>query len=114
MPWLVRGEHKYYYRSQRQPDGRVKKVYFGRGQRAEKAAQMDAEARYRREAERAEARHIAANLESLDTFAKEMAEVVDLLAVATFTAGGLHLHKGQWRKRRNGNGSQGKHEKATD
>src|SRR6185369_16859844 len=51
MPWETRSGHRYYYRVQRK-NGRLIKEYFGRGVAAEAAAQVDAEARQQRTAER--------------------------------------------------------------
>lgn len=103
MPWAARGDRKYYYRSKRLPDGRVGKVYCGSGGRGEEAAKEDAAARALVDADRAEASRSEAAIEPLATLAKELDEGLAVLATATFLAGGLHQHKGQWRKRRNGN-----------
>lgn len=102
MAWVSRGCHQYYYKSKRLPDGRVGKVYCGGGARGEQAAKQDAEVRAARAADRAKADSFKALLEPLDAFTMELDEDVNMLATATLLAGGLHLHKGEWRKRRNG------------
>jgi hypothetical protein len=86
----------------RLPDGRVGKEYVGCGPAAEQIAKADAEARARREADRTEARRAQSVLEPLDDLAAELDRGVNLLATATLLAGGLHQHKGTWRKRRLG------------
>ena len=100
MAWARRHRRKYYYRSVRLPDGRVGKIYCGSDGRGERAAKADAEAKAKREADRAEAHRAEAALEPLDALAVELEEGLTLLARATFLAGGLHQHKGQWRRRR--------------
>jgi hypothetical protein len=40
-------------------------------------------------------------LEPLDALGAEFDEGLRLLTMATLLAGGLHQHKGQWRRRRN-------------
>lgn len=100
MPWATRGRRRYFYRSKRLPDGRIAKEYLGRGQRAEQAAKQDAETHARDEAERGERSRVEAVLEPLDALAYELESSLELLTMATFLAGGLHQHKGQWRKRR--------------
>jgi len=99
MAWEVRGHRQVYYRSRRQGD-RVVKVYVGHGPLAERAAKLDAEVRARREADRQEARRMEATLEPLDVLRAEAEDGLRLLTLATFFAGGLHQHKGQWRQRR--------------
>ena len=100
--WARRGRREYYYRSVRLPDGRIGKQYVGRGPLAEQAAKADAEARARREADRAEASRVQSVLEPLDALVAELDKGVNLLATATLLAGGLHQHKGTWRRRRSG------------
>jgi hypothetical protein len=95
--WDNRG---FYYRSRRS-GAAVKRVYLGKGEAARAAAKMDAETKVRREADRREARRTAAILEPLDSLGAEFDEGLRLLTMATLLAGGLHDHKGQWRRRRN-------------
>jgi hypothetical protein len=102
MPWVDRGHRKYFYKSKRLPDGRIGKVYFGNGWRAEQAAKADAEAKRRREAARAEIRRIEVALQRLDDLVTELDECSNLLTMATLFTNGWHQHKGQWRKRRCG------------
>ena len=99
MAWEVRGHRQVYYRSRRQGD-RVVKVYLGRGLAAEQAARQDSEVRAQREADRQEARRMAATLEPLDALRAEADDGLRLLTMATLYAGNLHQHKGQWRQRR--------------
>ena len=73
---------------------------MGHGLPAEQAATADAEARARREADRQEARRTEAMLEPLDALGAEIDKDLKLLVMVTLLAGGLHEHRGQWRRRR--------------
>ena len=102
MSWERRGKGKqrYYCRSRRRPGGGIERTYFGRGPVAEQAARQDAETQARREADRAERCRIEAAFQPLDALNAELDEGLKLLAMATFMAGNLHQHNGQWRSRR--------------
>ena len=102
MPWVTRGRCRYYYRSKRLADGRVGKVYCGGGDQGKQAAEADAAAKARREADRADAQRAREAFEPLDALTAELNEGLSVLAKATFHVGGLHQHKGTWRMRRRG------------
>lgn len=104
MAWETRGKRgrRYYYRPQRN-GSRVEKTYLGCGPAAVRAAERDAEARARRDAEHALDRQAAARLEatfvSLDQLMSDFDSSLALLTQATLLAGGLYQHHGQWRRR---------------
>lgn len=97
MAWEKRGNRKYYYRKIRE-DGRVRSIYWGRGDNANfmaervagdplgrlLAAQLD-------HAHRAEAEGI---LSAIETLEEHLRHVTGLALIAA----GFHQHKGQWRK----------------
>jgi len=90
---------RYFYRSVR-VDGRPRKVYLGNGPAARAQARLD-QARRRerhdaREALRAEQARLAAAEVALDGFRL----LTGLLLRATLLLGGLHEHRGEWRRRR--------------
>ena len=100
MAWEKRRGHLYYYRSQWN-QGRVVKIYMGKGPKAEAAAREDAAKR----AERAERRY-AAEMDRLreepakDLMADFDGQVKIMLRGALLDAG-YHQHdRGKWRKRR--------------
>jgi hypothetical protein len=97
MGWDRRG---YYYRTRR-IGASVRRVYVGAGPAAHEAAAQDALRKAKREADRREAQRTVAMLEPLDALGAEFDEGLRLLTMATLLAGGLHQHKGQWRRRRN-------------
>ena len=100
MPWATRGRKKYFYRSVRLPDGRVGKKYLGKGLLAEEAERADIEAQIRRKVDQAEVSRTEATVEPIDALSDDLDDGLNLLAVATLMAGGLHQHKGQWRRKR--------------
>lgn len=98
MAW----ERGYYYRA-RKENGKVIREYYGKGEAAELASQMDAINRADREADRAARRAEKAELEALDAPVKELDELADLLARAALLAVGFRQHKrGKWRRKRKG------------
>lgn len=52
MGWQIRRGRKYFYRSVRNSDGRVRSIYVGAGEVGEQAAREDAERRASKRAER--------------------------------------------------------------
>jgi hypothetical protein len=92
-----------YYTRSKKVNGRVVREYFGTGEIAEVAAQVDAVNRADREAEREARRAQQAELDDLDAGVKELDELADLLARAALLAAGFRQHKrGEWRRKRRG------------
>jgi hypothetical protein len=77
MAW----ERGYYYRV-RKDGGKVVRDYYGKGEVAELAAQMDAINRAERDADRAAWRAERDEMEALDAGVEELDELADLLASA--------------------------------
>jgi hypothetical protein len=90
---------KYYYRSVRQ-DGRVRKLYLGRGPAAESAARQDQEARAARIGAWAAARAARERVAGALDAARAFRIYVDLLTRASLLAAGLRFHRGEWRRPR--------------
>jgi len=100
MPWITRGEKRYYYESVR-VGGRPVRRYVGHGAEAERAAaaaqQRRAEQAAQADARRAAQARYAAAVAPLD----EMCRLTDLLLRATLAGQGYHQHhRGLWRRRR--------------
>lgn len=103
MAWEKRGTsgRRYYYRSIRGPDGRVRKRYLGTGFAAEKAARQVAENRAEREAERARIREEIGRTEMPQKLTDTIEDSSQLMLEAMLLASGFHRHNyGPWRRRR--------------
>ena len=84
MSWEVRGGKKYYTRSRR-VDGRVLREYVGGGLAGEYAAELDAEARARRQHELDRDRELQRQDEELDKEIEEFDSAADNVARANST-----------------------------
>lgn len=101
MAWEQRGTRRYFYLSQRAPDGRVVKRYVGAGGKGSRAAQALAIAKAQRQLDRMALLAEQARLRAPDRLAAEFAEAADLLMTASLLAVGFHHpRQGRWRKRR--------------
>ena len=99
MSWEVRGGKKYYTRSRR-VDGRVLREYVGGGLAGEYAAELDAEARARRQHELDRDRELQRQDEELDKEIEEFDSAADNVARAILLVTGNHQHnRGEWRRR---------------
>lgn len=99
MSWDTKGKSgPYYYRSVRE-GGRVRKIYVGRGPRADEAAR---EVEQRRQAHQAglEARHREqARTAVAEARLNELQTQLNLLIQAVLLVAGFYKHHGQWRRR---------------
>ncbi len=87
----------YYYRSVR-VNGRVVKVYLGRGSAGqEAAAAMERKQRLRSEAE-ASVKKEQGETADADRLAGELNDWADLLSAVWLIATGHHQHHGEWRR----------------
>jgi hypothetical protein len=89
----------YYYRSKR-VNGRSVKVYVGRGPDAELAARLDERERQDRRTEREVQLAEQVRLAAADLALQEARVLADLLVRATLILRGYHLHRDEWRRRR--------------
>jgi len=101
MGWEKRGHHLYYYRKRREGK-RVISEYVGRGELAEATATLDALDRHEQEDERAALRDEREAQRAVDQAIDTAGELVRALTHTVLLASGYHKHKGQWRKRRDG------------
>ena len=105
MGWEQRKGRFYYYEKRREGD-RVVSKYVGTGSFAEACAVLDEAEKEKRQLEREALRQ---EREALDRQAGQVKDVLDqirALTHAALIAGGYHMHKGQWRKRREHRGSR--------
>jgi hypothetical protein len=113
MSWDTKrpGGPTYYYRSVREADGKVRKVYVGRGPAAERQARQDERARVLRLAA------CAARVAAREKFDAAMAatvalsDVATLLIQGTMLVAGLRYHRGEWRRPRNCQGGRNEHDR---
>ena len=99
MSWEVRGGKKYYTRSRR-VDGRVLREYVGGGLAGEYAAELDAEARARRQHALNRDRELQRQDEELDKETEEFDSAADNVARAILLVTGNYQHnRGEWRRR---------------
>ena len=95
MAWERRGNQKFYYRS-RKVNGRVVREYIGRGERAKRAAQEDAQKKAVREHDRIERRE----WESMDKDIAQLHQLTKLLTHSHLVNAGFYRHhRGEWRRR---------------
>jgi hypothetical protein len=101
MGWEQRNGSSYYYRKER-TGGRVRSVYVGKGLIGGLSAKLDASERGEKEAEREALRREIRKQDAIDAQIDEVCRMTERLTHSALIASGLHLHRGQWRRRRNG------------
>lgn len=101
MAWEQRNGSSYYYRKERSGKS-VKSVYVGTGLIANLAANLDSSENAKKEAERVAFRREVELQNAIDSRIDEVCRMTEMLMRAALIASGFHLHKGQWRRRRNG------------
>lgn len=94
MSWEKHGTKFYYYRVQRNPNGRLSKTYCGTGTAGKKAAAEDHHKRTVRKQEHIHRQFIR----QLDTHLKDLTMITQTFTKATLLSVGYHQHKRQWRK----------------
>ena len=100
MTWQKRGQQEYLYSTRRTPEGRVEKVYLGRGAKAVAAAAAHTDMLRRRAAEAAAAATLRLSVQSIIAWTDAMDRVVDGLTRERLHAAGFHRARGEWRRRR--------------
>jgi hypothetical protein len=102
MGWERRPTGSFFYLSRRDDrDGRVRKIYLGRGLAAKLVADQLAENRAARAAERASLEAEQLRLGPPEQALAELDVASDLMASAALLAAGYHRHdRGSWRKKR--------------
>jgi hypothetical protein len=101
MPWDRRlGGRRFFYRSERDANGRPRRRYLGAGAAAERAAAADALGRQERQAADAAWAVELAELRNIEALIERLCRLTDLLVAAELTAANYHKHGGEWRFRR--------------
>jgi hypothetical protein len=97
MGWEQRGNHRYYYRKER--DGsQVKSVYVERGEIANMISQMQSNFSV---IETLARRKKTANEIQSDRAVLVFEQAIQLLTQAVLLTAGFHTHHRQWRRKRN-------------
>jgi hypothetical protein len=113
MSWDSKGPHgAYFYLSVRE-DGRVRKVYVGRGERAEELARQIQERRREQRAGREAREREEAQVADAEHALRELRDMASLLVQAVLVGEGLHKRRGQWRRRRHASGRRENQEPCT-
>ena len=100
MAWETRERGGHYYTRSKRVNGRVLREYIGSGELAEITSEIDADRRTLRKAQRQQQSTELERLEALAAPVGELCEVTEILVRAHLLAGGLHEHKGEWRRER--------------
>ena len=101
MAWEKRERGgRYYTRSYRGEDGRVRREYIGAGGIAELIAHADKTIALTHKRERDRQRAEVERLEALAAPVLEIEQATDILVRASLVAGGFRNHKGEWRRER--------------
>lgn len=101
MGWEERGNRSYYYRKRRIGD-QVRSEYMGRGELGDLCAAEDRLERRARKAERDALRAAQQAEAEVDRRLAAHEQQLRALTEAALAAAGFRKHRGQWRKRRNG------------
>ena len=108
MGWETRERGGQYYTRSRRVGGRVVREYVGCGPLAELAASLDEAGRRERAAARERARRAEARDAPAVAALAELGRLLDGLAAAFLIGAGYRRHhRGEWRRRRDGNEGQG-------
>jgi hypothetical protein len=105
MAWEKRGASSYYYRSVRDPDGRVRRLYLGteHSPAAQLAANQDAERRAQQQTDRAARLAEREHQEAAEAPLRQLCKQTDMLMKAALLAAGFHQHaRCTWRRKRHG------------
>jgi hypothetical protein len=94
-----RGSGRYFYKSVRDGD-RVRKMYAGKGEEAERLAREIEQRRQQLRAEREALQSEQLQMAAAEQALRALQDVADLLVQAVLTAGNCYKHNGQWRRRR--------------
>ena len=101
MAWETRERgSRYYTRSYRDQDGRVRREYVSGGALGELAALRDSRERHRRKEEDERGRALLEQAQELTAPVLELCEAADVLLRAHLVAAGYARHKGEWRLKR--------------
>jgi hypothetical protein len=101
MAWEERKRGgRYYYQSERNEDGKVRKRYIGRGEVAELIAHADETRRRAREERRNREQKGRERAEALAAPLLEIDDAAEVLARAALVVAGYRNHKGEWRRER--------------
>jgi len=102
MGWEKRGNREYLYRKRR-IGRRVVSEYVGRGEIAELMEELDGLDRIKRDLRTAQAAAARERERDIDAEIDRLGRLARAMTFGAFLLNGYHAHKGQWRKRQDGN-----------
>ncbi len=79
MPWEKRGKNKYFYKKVKQPDGKWKKTYFGKGLRADVEAMLYEKQQAQKRMQRNSSKRVADAKAAVKRQEKSTSKLVDLM-----------------------------------
>jgi hypothetical protein len=100
MAWEERNGNRYYYQTERDEDGTVRKRYIGAGEIAELIAHSAETRRRARKKRREREQAELERLQTADAAVEEFCKAVDTITRAALVAAGYRNHRGEWRLRR--------------
>jgi hypothetical protein len=103
MAWEKRPTGSFYYQSYRDPNGRVRKRYIGRGPLADITSESDNLAKEIQVRRRKKRQQEEEQYKALTAPLLAFIEVVDEQAAETLKAAGFHRYGGEWRHKRGKN-----------
>ncbi len=101
MGWEKRGNNNYYYRKKRFGE-KVSSKYVGKGLLAEEFFRSDLMDRKLRQKFKDEIRQGRNELNALSFKMGKTNNLIKQILYGALLVAGFHMHKGQWRKKRNG------------
>lgn len=100
MSWELRHHNKKYFYKKQRVNGKLVRVYLGRGPVAELFAAADAQTADARAAERADLDTLRDEFTRIERILDHQEKLLRLFTHAHLIHAGYHNHQGQWRKRR--------------
>jgi hypothetical protein len=100
MGWEQRGNNSYYYKKERE-GSRVKSVYVGRGEIAQMVAQLQSSSSLLERFARTMKSPDEVKFERAEAALDQASDLIQLITQATLLTAGFHIHKRQWRRKRN-------------
>jgi hypothetical protein len=99
MAWETRRKRSYYYRKERR-GARVHSIYTGNGEAARLMSLLDESRSEEEQLKRALAQRERQRLEVEDAEVERACSIIETLTRATLLSAGFHVHKRQWRRKR--------------
>jgi hypothetical protein len=100
MGWEMRGSYGPYYTRSRRRGGRVVREYIGGGETGQVIAELDDAERQERDEAKADREREHRELAEADRLLQDHGRILSTLVKEMLGSAGYHMHRGQWRQRR--------------